>query len=208
MALLAGSPALGAGVIADYPGTTTPITTDQRGLPLDSPNPDIGAFQNQGTPLIGLTFSVSDQSVTYGTPSMTISGTLAYGTQVPVGETVAVTLDGVEQSATIGSGGAFSTTLDTAGLTVPNSPYTITFEYTTDGTFAAASATSMLTVNPMLITLTVDSLGDAGIGSNDEGDLRYCIDQANNDNYSNTIVFDSRLFDTPQTITSPAACSN
>ena len=44
---------------------------------------------------------------------MTISGTLANGSQAPVGETVAVTLDGVEQSATIGSGGAFSTTFDT-----------------------------------------------------------------------------------------------
>ena len=126
MALLAGSPAIGAGVIADYPGTTTPITTDQRGLPLDSPNPDIGAFQTQGSTLTALTFSgISDQSITYGTPSVTISGTLANGSQAPVGETVAVTLDGVEQSATIGSGGAFSTTFDTTGLTVANSPYTI-----------------------------------------------------------------------------------
>ena len=33
MALLPGSAAIGAGVIADYPGTTTPITTDQRGEP-------------------------------------------------------------------------------------------------------------------------------------------------------------------------------
>ncbi len=42
IALLPGSPALGTGVIADYPGTTTPITTDQRGKPLDTPHPDIG----------------------------------------------------------------------------------------------------------------------------------------------------------------------
>ncbi|HEV3310540.1 MAG TPA: right-handed parallel beta-helix repeat-containing protein, partial [Chloroflexota bacterium] len=47
MPLLPGSPALGAGTVADVPGTTTPITTDQRGKPLDSPNPDIGAFQSQ-----------------------------------------------------------------------------------------------------------------------------------------------------------------
>jgi hypothetical protein len=201
MALLAGSPALGAGVIADYPGTTTSITTDQRGLPLDSPNPDIGAFQTQGSPLLGLTFSVSDQSITYGTPSVTISGTLADGAQAPVGETVAVTLDGVEQSATIGPGGAFSTTLDTADLTVPDSPYTIIYAYTTDGTFASESTTSKLTVNPILITLTVDSLGDAGIGSGDAGDLRYCIDQANSDGQSNAIVFDPTVFSTPQTIT-------
>ncbi len=201
MALLEGSPALGAGVIAAYPGTTTPITTDQRGLPLDSPSPDIGAFQNQGSPLVALTFSVSNQSITYGTPSVTISGTLTDGAQAPVGETVAVTLDGVEQSATIGPGGAFSTTLDTAGLTVPDSPYTIIYAYTTDGTFGSENTTSKLTVNPILITLTVDSLGDAGIGSGDSGDLRYCVDQANSDDQSNTIVFDPTVFGTAQTIT-------
>ena len=45
MPLLPGSAAIGAGKAAAYPGTTTRITTDQRGLPLDSPAPDIGAFQ-------------------------------------------------------------------------------------------------------------------------------------------------------------------
>ncbi|MHB1560624.1 MAG: beta strand repeat-containing protein, partial [Isosphaeraceae bacterium] len=39
MALLPGSPAIGAGV------AVSGVTTDQRGLPLDSPAPDIGAFQ-------------------------------------------------------------------------------------------------------------------------------------------------------------------
>ena len=43
MALLPGSPALGAGATADYPGTSTPITADQRGIALNSP-PDLGAF--------------------------------------------------------------------------------------------------------------------------------------------------------------------
>ena len=133
---------------------------------------------------------------------MTISGTLADGSQAPVGETVAVTLDGVEQSATIGSGGAFSTTFDTTGLTVADSPYTITYAYTSDGTFASASTTSTLTVNPTaLTTFTVNSLGDAGIGSGDSGDLRYCINQANADDGANTIVFDPTVFSTPQTIT-------
>ena len=41
MALLPGSAAIGHGIAADYPGTITPITTDQRGMPLDIP-PDIG----------------------------------------------------------------------------------------------------------------------------------------------------------------------
>ncbi len=204
MALLPGSAAIGAGVIADYPGTTTPITTDQRGYPLDTPNPDIGAYQTQGSSLIALTFSgISDQSITYGTPSVTISGTLANGSQAPVGETVAVTLGGVEQSATIGAGGGFSTTFDTSGLTVADSPYTITYAYTTDGTFASASTTSTLTVTSPMTIFTVNSVGDspAGIGSNDAGDLRYCINQANADNQANTIVFDPTVFSTPQTIT-------
>jgi fibronectin-binding autotransporter adhesin len=52
-------------------------------------------------------------------------------------------------------------------------------------------------------TFTVNSVGDSptGIGSNDAGDLRYCINQANADNQANTIVFDSTVFSTPQTIT-------
>ena len=40
-----------------------------------------------------------------------------------------------------------------------------------------------------------------GTGSNDAGDLRYCINQANADDQANTIVFDSTVFSTPQTIT-------
>ena len=157
MALLPGSPAIGAGVIADYPGTTNPITTDQRGEPLDSPNPDIGAFQTQGSTLTSLNFSgISNQSVTYGTASVTISGTLANGSQAPVGETVAVTLDSVQQSATIGSGGAFFATFNDDGLAVAGSPYTVSYAYTSDGTFASSSTTSTLTVNPATLTITAD----------------------------------------------------
>jgi hypothetical protein len=63
--LLPGSPAIGAGSATDYAGTTTPITTDERGEPLDSPNPDIGAFQSQG-------FTIS--AVAGGTPQSTPDG--------------------------------------------------------------------------------------------------------------------------------------
>ena len=34
-----------------------------------------------------------------------------------------------------------------------NSPYTITYAYTSDGTFASASTTSMLTVDPATLTI-------------------------------------------------------
>ncbi len=187
MALLHDSAAIGAGVIADYPGTTTPITTDQRGNPLDSPKPDIGAYQTQGRPaLIALTFSgISDPSIIYGTSRVTFSGTLTSGSGAPVDETVAVTLNGVEQSATIGAGGAFSTTFSTTGLVVAGSPYTVNYAYASDGNFAAATASGSLTITPTLSVFTVNSLGDAGVGSGGSGDLRYCINQANADNQAN-----------------------
>ena len=54
VALLPGSPAIGTGI------TTSGITTDQRGFPLDSPRPDIGAFQAASGPLmVNTTLGVS-----------------------------------------------------------------------------------------------------------------------------------------------------
>ncbi len=58
----------------------------------------------------------------------------------------------------------------------------------------------MLDGRALLSAFTVNSFGDAGKGSGDAGDLRYCINQANADNQANTIVFDSTLFNTPQTM--------
>src|SRR5262249_736265 len=52
----------------------------------------------------------------------------------------------------------------------------------------------------VLSTFTVNSTGDSGTGSGNTGDLRYCITQANADKQANTIVFDSTVFKTPQTI--------
>ena len=247
MAVLPGSPAIGAG------SPVSGITSDQRGEPLASPIPDIGAFQSQGfvlapvagsTPqstmdesafpnptavtikannpvepvaggvigfaaptsgasaqlsataatvgsngvasvtatanatagsytvtasapgvgsldfdltnnLIPLSFSgPADQSITYGTPSVTIPGTLADGSLVPQGQTVAVTLDGIQQSATINSDGAFSTVFNTSSLGVSGSPYTVTCVYTSDGNFASASTTSKLAVTQATPTVT------------------------------------------------------
>ena len=63
MALYSSSSAIGAGVAADFPGTETPITTDQTGATLNSP-PDLGAIQYASA-----------------TPTVTIStGTLDLGT--------------------------------------------------------------------------------------------------------------------------------
>ncbi len=67
MALLPGSPALGKALIVNYPGTTTQIKTDERGMPLDSPKPDIGAFQSQGFTLTAASGS-TPQVALPGTP--------------------------------------------------------------------------------------------------------------------------------------------
>ena len=60
MALLTGSPAIGAGV------AIAGITTDQRGLPRPASNPDIGAFQTQAPRRLIVT-TTSDSAVHSGT---------------------------------------------------------------------------------------------------------------------------------------------
>jgi hypothetical protein len=113
-------------------------------------------------PFTGLT----DQSIPFGTPAVTFTGTLAQGTRAPAsGETVAVTLAGVTQQATIGAGGAFSTTFATAGLTVSGSPYSVTFRYRSDGTFASQSSASVLAMTPATPVVSVTDSGGVFTGA-------------------------------------------
>jgi large repetitive protein len=81
LSLQTGSPAIAAGVTADYPGTSTPITIDQRG-DARAGTPSIGAFESTlaATPTITLsTSSLALGTTTAGTAgyaqSFTISGT-------------------------------------------------------------------------------------------------------------------------------------
>ena len=95
------------------------------------------------------TASLSVPTITYGTASTTISGTLdanAGGQNVPAGATVAVTLTGVTQNATLDSSDNFSTTFDTSTLGVSGSPYTIGFSYAGDANFIGTTDSSTLTV--------------------------------------------------------------
>jgi hypothetical protein len=155
LALLANSPAIGAGV------AVSGVTADQRGDPLDSPDPDIGAFQIR---LNRLTFSgLTSPSITYGASSATLAGTLAGGPQTPGGESVAVTLNGDTQQATIGANGAFSTTFDTSNLSVAGSPYSVTYTYRGDGTYASASATSTVTVTQTAAAVALGSSGGSAV---------------------------------------------
>jgi hypothetical protein len=99
---------------------------------------------------------LADESLSFGTATVTLSGTLAHGAQAPPpGEAVAVTLGGVTQQDIIGEGGAFTITFATAGLTVAGSPYAIDFRYTSDGTFASTSTTHTLSVTKATPTVSV-----------------------------------------------------
>jgi hypothetical protein len=109
---------------------------------------------------------LSGQSITYGTAIATFSGTIAAGSQVPSGETVTVSLDGATQSATIASDGSFSTTFTgLGGLGVAGSPYVVSYSYSSDGTYAAASQTSELTVTRATPTVSVSDPGGTYSGT-------------------------------------------
>jgi predicted outer membrane repeat protein len=91
---------------------------------------------------------LTNHTIVYGTSSVTISGTIAAGTHVPIGDAVTVTLNGVAQTALIGATGSFSTTFATTALGVADSPYTITYVFQAKGVFLGTSGTSLLTVDP------------------------------------------------------------
>ncbi len=79
----------------------------------------------QATPAFS---GLNGANIVFGTASITLAGTISL---VPNGETVAITLDGVTQDATV-TGGSFSSSFNTAALGVAGSPYTITYAYAGD----------------------------------------------------------------------------
>jgi hypothetical protein len=135
--------------------TTRPAT---RGRPLT-----LELLEDRLAPAIATpTFAnLSAPTVTYGTPSVTISGLLQSNSLllVPAGETVQVTVAGVTQNATLTSNDTFSTPFNTSALTVGASPYTITFDYNpvlnNDHNFAAAETRSVLTMVQAVPVFTV-----------------------------------------------------
>src|SRR5262249_49782383 len=98
--------------------------------------------------LLPLTFSgIVSQSIAWGASTATFSGTLAYGTQAPEGQALAVPLAGVTQQAVIGSSGKFSIKFDISGLAISTTPSPVSSVYPSDGiTFLDASTTSSLTI--------------------------------------------------------------
>ncbi len=110
------------------------------------------------TNLIQPVFSgLSDQTITYGTASVDVTGTLAAGSQVPTGDAVAITLDGVTQDVVIGSDGSFSATFTTATLRASSTAYAVTYAFAAQDPFLAADGSSQLTVNPAALVITAVS---------------------------------------------------
>jgi hypothetical protein len=111
---------------------------------------------NMATPtLSGVTAS---QSISYGTASITLNGMVgAAGPVYPAdGETVAVTINGSTQNATISGGaGSFSVSFPTAAIPASGAAYTIFYAYSGDGNLnAAANTTTTLTVTQGALSLT------------------------------------------------------
>ena len=100
--------------------------------------------------------------IPFGTPTTPISGTLnanANGQNVPAGENVAITIDGVTVDAPIDNNDNFSIAFNTSTIKASTKPYTIEFSYAGDIDFASANDSSTLAVEatPVLTAKAVSA---------------------------------------------------
>jgi len=89
--------------------------------------------------------AIAPATIEVGSQTVTISGVLGVDGVFPSGQ-VTISLGSQAISAFIGANGAFSATLDAAGLALGGGPYPVSFTYAGDANFTSASATSTLTV--------------------------------------------------------------
>ena len=129
-------------VVASSAGATTPVNFNL-------------------TNIVGLSYSgLSNPTITYGTASTTISGNLAEGSNIPVGDHVTVTLDGVPQDAVIGASGRSPPPSPIRpAWSWPSSPYVVGYAFPSQGSFPAANSTSSLTVHPATPVVHVTDSG-------------------------------------------------
>ena len=97
---------------------------------------------------------LTSQTIVYGS-TVTLTGTLAAGSQAPAGEDVVLTIGDVTHDAEIASDGSFSTQFSRADviLNASSAAYNITYHYAGDGAFLEADGSSQLTVNPAALTI-------------------------------------------------------
>jgi uncharacterized repeat protein (TIGR01451 family) len=180
------SGAVGSQVLSCAFGTISASQTFTIGF--ESPSSSIGTYTDTATIVIGTqqilsigTLSVQgsaafsglspSQTITAGTASINLSGTIGSGTSYPAaGETVSISINGVTQTATIGSSGAFSATFATAAIPASTTPYTINYSYAGDPNFTSTTDTSttitvnVYTASALVISPTSVDLGQVPLG--------------------------------------------
>ena len=159
MALETGSPAISAGVPADFPNTDNTITTDQAGYTRSSTTPDLGALSYLHAPYVE---AVSPDSgpVTGGT-TVVITGTGFTGaTIVDFGSTSAIFMldSDTEITATspAGTAGPVDVTVTNADGTSPTSDADV-FTYVAVPTVSGVSPTEGPTAGGTSVTITGSS---------------------------------------------------
>jgi CSLREA domain-containing protein len=184
LALEAASPAIGAGTAADYPGTTTPITIDQRGV-TRAATPSIGAFE-YAPPIVtaGATvnYSLSGSAVatdsaltiTDGESTTLASATVSIGSGFAAGDVLSDTTAGAIITSYNSATGVLSLSgtdtlanyqkvLDSIAFSTSSSSVgERTIDYSvSDGTLSSNTATS----NVLAGSLVVNNAGDGSTGN-------------------------------------------
>jgi hypothetical protein len=160
-------------------GIVSPTTVYVKGSSIDytfTPNNGSWSITKAQPAFSGLT----NQSITYGTTSITLSGVIAAPGSVnpPSGETVSIVINGATVQAPIGSNGMFSITIDSHAIPVSANLYTVTYNYAGDTNFLSAPMASTT------LSVKYASVGVCG------GDLGHTILQPINPN--GTSVFNSK----------------
>jgi streptogramin lyase len=98
-------------------------------------------------------FQVSGgQQITFGTATLTVSGTLGAGSLIPSDETITATLGGQSQTATVSATGSFTLTFNTATLPASSTPCTVDYHYAGDSRLLPDSTSSTFTIRPAATT--------------------------------------------------------
>ncbi len=113
----------------------------------------------------GLT--AQDKTVSYGTSTDQLTGTIKAGSQVPTGTVTASVGGVVSQAVPISSTGSFTINLPTGSLAASATPYPVTYSYAGAGNFAAAQDSSTsITVTKAPLTVTASNASRAFDGAN------------------------------------------
>jgi Right handed beta helix region len=201
MAVLPGSPAIGAGT------AVSGITTDQRGVALPQAGIDIGAFQGQGFTLT----PVADSTPQQATDGIAFPNPLAF--TVTANDPMEPVAGGVLTFSAPASGASAALSAGTVTIGTDGSASVIAADNSIAGSYDVTVSASGVgsdsfnltnQVSSPVATYTVNSTGGGFSGSGTSGTLAYVLFLAGADaspqNIGNTIDFDPSIFSTAQTI--------